>query len=218
MKIDVMCSDPKHPVMDSLRAWEAGQRALGHDVRLIHDRSDLSSGDFLFLVSCSQIITAAQRGQYRAALVLHASDLPRGRGWSPYIWAVLDGATTITVCLLEAQDPVDSGSVWLRRKFELDGSELLPEINARLFAAELELMSEAVRDFDKITPTPQSGDPGPYMKKRTPEDSRIDPQRSIAAQFDLLRVVDSQRFPAFFDLRGHRYVIRIEKVEKREQE
>ena len=36
--------------------------------------------------------------------------------------------------------------------------------------------------------------------------------RSIAEQFDLLRVADPQRFPAFFDLRGHRYLVRIEKA------
>jgi methionyl-tRNA formyltransferase len=28
----------------------------------------------------------------------------------------------------------------------------------------------------------------------------------------LLRVADPQRFPAFFDLRGHRYLVRIEKA------
>jgi methionyl-tRNA formyltransferase len=212
MKIDVLCSDPAHPVMPALRLWKDAQTETGHEVRLLRERSELTAGDMLFLVSCSQIITPAQRQGYRASLVLHASDLPRGRGWSPYVWAVLGGASRITVCLLEAADPVDSGAVWLRREFTLDGSELLPEINARLFDAEIALMTEAVRDFDRITPVPQTGDPGPYMKKRSPADSRLDPERSIAEQFNLLRVVDSERFPAFFDLRGHRYQIRIEKV------
>ena len=44
-------------------------------------------------------------------------------------------------------------------------------------------------------------------------DSRLDPSRSIAEQFDLLRVADPQRFPAFFDLRGHRYLVRLKKLE-----
>jgi len=59
---------------------------------------------------------------------------------------------------------------------------------------------------------PQDERPPSYYRRRTPDDSRLDPSRSIAEQFDLLRVADPQRFPAFFDLRGHRYVVRIEKA------
>jgi len=218
MKLDVLCSDAAHPVMPHLRAWQEREARAGHEVRLLQDRDQLADGDLLFLVSCSQIIGPELRARYGATLVLHASDLPRGRGWSPYIWAVLGGASKISVCLLEAAEPVDSGAVWLREEFALDGSELLPEINAKLFDAEVSLMSRAVRERDRIVPQPQAGEPGPYLRKRTTEDSRLDPGQSLASQFDLLRVVDSRRFPAFFDWRGHRYVIRIEKVESREHE
>jgi len=50
------------------------------------------------------------------------------------------------------------------------------------------------------------------MPKRTPQHSQLDPHRSIAEQFDLLRVVDNDRYPAFMDFRGARYVIKIEKA------
>ena len=36
------------------------------------------------------------------------------------------------------------------------------------------------------------------MEKRTPADSEIDPGKSILEQFNLLRIVDSERYPAFF--------------------
>ena len=56
----------------------------------------------------------------------------------------------------------------------------------------------------------------PYRTAEEPQDrrqdSRLDPHRPIADQFDLLRVADPDRFPAFFDLRGHRYLVRIEKA------
>ena len=217
MKIDVLCTDPRHPVLPYLQRWKAVQESLGHDVNLINEKADLSGGDLLFLVSCSQVLNNTERGQYRAALVLHASDLPKGRGWSPHVWAILAGESEVTVCLLEAQDPVDSGLVWLRTRFALDGSELLPEINQRLFLAELNLMTEAVQRVGSIEPSPQQGDPGPYMKRRTPADSRLDPHKTIAEQFDLLRTVDSERYPAFFDFRGHRYVIKIDKVDGRDR-
>lgn len=185
----------------------------GHAAMLVFDKTDLQGGDILFLVSCSQMIRDTELKKYKATLVLHASDLPKGRGWSPHIWSILHGANEIIVSLLEASELVDSGAIWLKTKFILEGHELLPEINAKLFAAELLLMTQAVEQFEIIKPMQQAGDPGPYMTKRSPADSQLNPNKTIAGQFDILRVVDSQRYPAFFDYRGKRYLIRIEKVE-----
>ncbi len=216
MKISILCSDKNHPVVGRVQDWMRAMSAQGHSISLFFDKGDLCGGDILFLVSCSQMIRDAERGKYKATLVLHASDLPKGRGWSPYIWSILSGADQITVSLLEASEPVDSGRVWLKTVFALEGHELLPEINAKLFDAELRLMTQAVEQFELIKPMPQTGDPGPYLTKRTPADSRLDPHRTIAEQFDLLRVADSQRFPAFFDYRGTRFVLKIEKAETSE--
>lgn len=213
MKISILCTDPSHPVIKSLKAWLEEMSSKGHSATLVFDKANLQGGDILFLVSCSQMIRDVERKKYEVTLVLHASDLPKGRGWSPHIWSILNGSNRITVSLLEADDPVDSGAIWLKTEFRLEGHELLPEINEKLFAAELLLMTQAVDQFEHISPVQQLGDPGAYMPKRSPADSRLDPNKTIAEQFDVLRVVDSQRYPAFFDHRGKRYLIRIEKGE-----
>ena len=189
----------------------------GHSAWLVYDKAELRGGDILFLVSCRQIIRDAEKEKYKATLVLHASDLPKGRGWSPYIWSILSGGNKITVSLLEASEPVDSGAIWFKTAFELEGHELLQEINAKLFEAQLQLMTLAVEQFQNVRPIKQAGEPGPYMVKRSPADSRLDPNKTIAEQFNLLRVVDSERYPAFFDYQGQRYLIKIEK-EKSEQQ
>jgi len=212
MTITILCTNPTHPVMPWLQRWQAEQQARGHTVSLCADKTELTSGDVLFLVSCGQIIREAERSRFRATLVLHASDLPRDRGWSPHIWRIVEGESRITVSLLEAREPLDSGDIWMKVHFDLAGDELLPEINERLFAAELELMTAAVDGFGTIRPTPQESAVTQYRRLRTADDSRLDPDRSLAAQFDLLRVVDNDRYPAFMDHRGARYVIRIEKV------
>jgi methionyl-tRNA formyltransferase len=211
MKITILSSDAGHPVVRHLRDWVADMQGRGHEATIIFDKADLKGGDILFLVSCGHIVGEKDRGHFRATLVLHASELPRGRGWSPHIWAIVDGARRITVCLLEASEPVDTGDVWLRTEFHLDGHELLSEINEKLFAAELALMTATVERFGTLKAIPQTGDAGPYMKKRTPTHSQLDPNRTIAEQFDLLRVVDNDRYPAFFDHRGKRYTLRIDK-------
>lgn len=213
MNITILCSDKKHPVLSSLQYWSGKMVNKGHVVSIHHEMTDLNGGDILFLVSCSQFINYEKRSKYKSTLVLHASDLPDGRGWSPHIWAIINGATEITVSLLEADDAIDSGPIWLKEKFKLEGHELLPEINAKLFHTELSLMTQAVEQFDCIKPVSQTGNPGKYMPKRSVADSQLDPDKTIAEQFNLLRVVDSERYPAFFNYKGQRYLIRIEKSE-----
>jgi methionyl-tRNA formyltransferase len=212
MQVSILTSDPHHPVVPWLHRWQEEMTSRGHSVELCFDRSALSGGDVLFLVSCGHIVRESERRRYGATLVLHASDLPRGRGWSPHIWAIVAGAREITVCALEAAEKVDTGDVWSRVSFTLEGHELLPEINDRLFSAELTLMTSVIEAREALQPQAQRGEPGPYMRRRTPEDSRLDPDRTIAEQFDLLRVVDNARYPAFFDYRGERYILTIEKA------
>lgn len=213
MKISVLCTDPKHPVVPRLSEWSllTGQR--GHEVTLCHRRSELSAGDILFLVSCAELIPAFVRSTYKAALVVHASDLPSGRGWSPHIWSILHGASEITVSLLEAEDPVDSGPVWFKKKFQLLGHELLGEINEKLFGIELELMTQAVDEFRTVVPQAQPEDGVSYFRRRAPDDSRLDPHRTIADQFELMRVADPARYPNFFEFRGEKYFLTIRKAD-----
>jgi methionyl-tRNA formyltransferase len=214
MKIAILTTDRGHPVFPHLQQWQQAMTGRGHTVSLHLDRKELGEGDMLFLVSCGQIVRQPDREKFRVVLVLHASDLPKCRGWSPHIWAIVQGVKQITLCLLEAAEPVDTGAIWLKTTFTLEGHELLPEINAKLFAAELELMTRGVEGFGSIVPQPQVGEPGPYQPKRSPEDSRLDPDKSLAEQFDTLRVVDNDRYPAFIEHRGQRYLLKIEKTEQ----
>lgn len=211
MKISVLCSSPDHPVHPHLVRWCEIRRAA-HQVELVENAADLNGGDLLFLISCVEIVPAGLRARYRASLVAHASDLPRGRGWSPLVWQILEGRDVITVSLLEAADPVDSGAIWHQVQLHFQGHELADEIHAALFAAELALMDYAVDHLDIVQPRPQAGTPSHY-RRRTPEDSRLDPALSLAEQFNLLRVADPDRYPAFFDHLGHRYEVRITKVD-----
>lgn len=211
MRITILCSDPNHPVMPYLERWRT-EHGAAHDIRLVGKVADAGEGDLLFLVSCTEIVKPEVRARFRHALVLHASDLPEGRGWSPHIWSVLRGDESLTLSLLAAADPVDTGDIYRQEKIPLDGTELCDEINRKLFEAELRLMSWALAHAGDTPPRAQAGEAS-YWPRRTPEDSRIDPSLPLAQVFDRLRVADPIRYPAFFDYRGARYVLRLEKVE-----
>lgn len=213
MKISILCSDLYHPVAPLLGRW-AELNTPAHEVEVVQTKGALVGGDILFLISCHELIGKDVQALYKATLVIHASDLPLGRGWSPHIWQVLEKQQLIKITLLEAADMVDSGAIWTQVDLRLEGHETFAEINAKLFDAELALMDFAVLNLDNIEPRPQDGRAPTYYPKRTPADSRIDPRQSIADQFDLLRVADPERFPAFFELHGHRYLIHISKDEQ----
>lgn len=213
MRISLLCSDEQHPVNRHLEQWIAAQKGK-YRIELIRKKSELSGGDILFLISCAEIVGATERATYKSTLVLHASDLPHGRGWSPHIWQILDGATEITLSLLEAEDKVDSGRIWKKLRFPIPPHALWDEINARLFDAEIELIDFAVREFKKVCPNRQDQIIEPsYYPRRTPSDSKIDPLKSIASQFNKIRVCDPNRFPAFFELHGKKYKLTLEKFD-----
>jgi methionyl-tRNA formyltransferase len=212
MNISILCTDRLHPVIERLNEWVKSMAFKQHKISLVFDKTELLGGDILFLVSCGQMIGDHERAKYKSTLVLHASDLPKRRGWSPHIWSILDGENEITVSLLEATKPIDTGLIWLKTSFVLEGHELIDEINNKLFDAEIFLMTCAIDGIEKINPSAQVGDPGSYMKKRSPADSEIDPEKSILEQFNLLRIVDSDRYPAFFYHHGYKYQIKIKKV------
>lgn len=212
MKISILCSDPNHPVNSYLKNW-ADSRGKDHQIEIVQSKQQLAGGDILFLVSCSEIITSKDRSLYRAALVLHASDLPSGRGWSPHIWEVIGGAQEITTSIIEAEDKVDSGDIWGQVKFHVPKHALWDEINKSLFEAEIQLIDFAIAHIDDVKPKSQSAECEPkYYRKRNSEDGRVDPQKSIADQFDLIRVSDPVRYPSFFEHLGQRYLLKVEKV------
>lgn len=211
MKVTLLCSDAKHPVNPYLEKWIKEKRSF-LTVELVRRKSEAAGGDLLFLISCSEIVTAKDRARYAATLVLHASDLPQGRGWSPHIWELSQGAEGITLSLLEAEDKVDSGRIWKKKYIPVPKHALWNEINHHLFQAEIELIDFAIDNFGSITPQPQPLDTvATYHPRRTPADSEIDPSKSIAEQFDLIRVCDPNRFPAYFVHRGQRYLLKVEK-------
>ena len=75
------------------------------------------------------------------------------------------------------------------------------------------MIDKVVTCWGKLIPRIQSTDNEvSYYPKKTSLDSKLDPHKSIAEQFNLIRVSDPNRYPAFFDLYWKRYKLTIEKM------
>ncbi len=215
MKITLICSDELHPVNEYLKIWiEKNEKLVSID--LVRSVRDIKGGDILFLVSCTDIVTDEDRSRYRASLVLHASDLPNGRGWSPHIWELSRGADFITLSLLEADAKIDCGRIWKKVHIPVPRHALWDEINHLLFQAEIELINFAIDNIETIMPEKQlDSEHVVYHPRRTPKDSQIDPTKSISDQFNNIRTCDPNRFPSYFQHLGHRYLIKLEKYDEK---
>ena len=185
----------------------------GHRVLWVHNKEDLQPGDLCFYLSCSQIVPADILSKYRHNLVVHESALPSGKGWSPLTWQILEGNNQIPVTLFEAAEKVDSGVIYAQQWLEFKGHELIDELRKAQAKATIQLCKRFVDGYPQICEKAQeqAGDESFYLCRQA-ADSQLDPAQTIEAQFDLLRVMDNQRYPAFFDLNGHRYFLRIDRT------
>ena len=183
----------------------------GHAVRWIHHPADLAPGDVCLLLSCGRLLSAEHLALHRHNLVVHESALPQGQGWSPMTWQILEGASQIPITLFEATAELDSGPIYLQHTIALQGTELVEEWRSLQAEATIALCLEWLDRYAEVLEQarPQQGD-ACYYRRRRPADSELDPQRSLAEQLNLLRVVDNQRYHAFVELRGRRYELLIQ--------
>jgi methionyl-tRNA formyltransferase len=211
VNITILCSSQDHPVWPRLAAWCERMRPH-HQTSLVTTAAEVGSGDLLLLISCSEIIRRPTRSRFGKVLVIHASDVPFGRGFAPLNWQIIEGKSEVVVTLMEAADKVDSGDVWAKQTMRFEGHELFNEIFEKLFETELNLMDFAVENFHSVIPVPQPPIEGSYYRRRVPEDNHIEPHQTIEQIFDLARVSDPHRYPLHFDYRGQRYALTLRKL------
>ena len=185
---------------------------LGYNVNWAYDHSTEITGDVRFLLSYSKLLTDESLEKFKYNLVIHESDLPKGRGWSPMSWQIRRGESQITFSMIFAETCVDSGNIIAQKQYRLDGSELSD--NWRLIQGQIttELCLKFINEYPSILnhQRKQSG-VGSYFRKLTPLDSELNLRQTIDEQFDVLRTVDNEKYPAYFVKNGQKFLIKIMK-------
>ncbi|MCP5102848.1 MAG: methionyl-tRNA formyltransferase [bacterium] len=214
LKISILVDNSNSWIVPFAQKLEQ-ELAKTYDVKLYFNAGDLLQGDMLFLLGCISIVPPEVLKRFKNNLVIHESDLPKGRGWSPLSWQVLENKNRIPITLFEAVEEPDAGPVYLKDHIELDGTELLPEIKQKQGKKTIELVYRFLEKWTDIKGEFQKGEPS-YYRRRTRQDDKIAPEKSIIENFNHLRIVDNEKFPAWFEYKGHRYILKIYKQEKKE--
>lgn len=185
-------------------------------IEFVNDHRTVESRyDVCFLLGYSRIVKNDFINSHSYCLVVHASDLPHGKGMSPLTWQVLEGSLSITFSLFQAIEELDKGDIFIKKELKLKGDELVADLRDKQFSMTLDLVCEFINNFDEIIPIKQQGDGFRYAS-RGPQDSELDIDKTINEQFNLLRVCDNDNYPAFFYHNGTKYILKIFKESNEE--
>jgi methionyl-tRNA formyltransferase len=104
MKIQILTDNPNSWIVPFISDLKNELEKNGNTVTHLLKPSDVKKGDVLILLSCENKFSNLQLNKYN--LVVHESDLPKGKGWSPLTWQVIEGKKRIPITLFEATENI----------------------------------------------------------------------------------------------------------------
>ncbi|HHV71416.1 MAG TPA: methionyl-tRNA formyltransferase, partial [Clostridia bacterium] len=165
MIITLLCDNPNSWIVPYIKELENELKKQGHEVHSIDHYSKISKGDLAFFLGCEQIVPKNYLKLNKHNLVVHESDLPKGKGWSPLTWQILEGKNEIPITLFEAEESVDAGDIYLQDVIKLQGTELLSEIKHKQGVLTQKLVLEFIERYPNITGRKQEGEETYYRKR-----------------------------------------------------
>lgn len=208
----IFCTSENSWIIEYLKIF-LNELKKKYRVKLIFSHKSLKkSNDIIFYLGYDKLVSAKYLSLSQINLVVHESDLPKDKGWSPVTWGVLKGKNQFIATLFKPDERVDSGNFFLKKRFIIHKDCLIDEIRKKQFGVTKLLINEFLRKYPKILQKEikQKGKSN-FLKKRTPKDSKININKSLRSQFDHLRTLDAKRYPGWFILRGKKFKISIDK-------
>lgn len=216
MKITILLDMPDSFLHDYVAELIKELEKRGHEIYFCKNYKDITSGEIAFILGSRAILPKETLSLNKHNLVVHPSKLPEGRGSASLVWKILEGENTVYITLFEAAEKVDKGDIYYQDKIELEGHELNDETRHKQAMKTIVLVLRFIDNYPTIKGYKQTGK-STYYRIRTPEDSELNIDRTIREQFNLLRVVDNKRYPAFFRYKGHKYILKIYKEDSQDK-
>jgi|GEM_PF-244762 len=171
--------------------------------------------DYFFSVHFPYIIPQSVLDVPRiGGLNLHPAYLPFNRGWHTPSWAILE-QTPYGATLHWVDEGTDTGDIALQRRVEVQPTDTADTLYARVLAAEIELLREAIPLLESraLPRIPQEGQGTAHVKSDLTRMRRIDLDQHMQAR-DLLRQIralttNRDDEAAYFEVDGERYLVQL---------
>ena len=108
-------------------------------------------------------------------LGVHPSDLPSYRGGSPIQHQIIDGIVRTKCSLFKIEEKLDAGDIWGKSSLMLDGHSM-DEIFENIKLSTIDLITTFLNNCDDVKPQSQNLAHGSYFKRRSPHQSRLEPE------------------------------------------
>lgn len=142
--------------------------------------------------------------------VFHSSDLPKGRGWAPLFYTIINKERYLTQTLFYADADIDSGPIIAKAKYPLNSLMTVSDLRVIDDFLTWALVDMYIGKMSrrKLNATPQNHAEATYWDRRYPKDSRIDATKSLAELYDSIRALPDN-LPAFFEKDGATVEVRL---------
>ncbi len=188
-------------------------------------RADLANvlgpfeGSLLLSIGFPFLLKQEHLALFPLCLNVHPTLLPRYRGPTSGAHILMNNETESGATVHLIDEGMDTGPIVLQRRVALSRFDTIRSLMRKVYAIEPELICEAIERVSspEFRPEPQAEQLAScYPHVRTPNDSRIDPERSLTELFDAIRACDPEDYPAHFYLEGQKVCIRLWRPERPE--
>lgn len=166
--------------------------------------------DLMMTVNWRYLIPASVYRRPRlGTFVFHDSLLPEYRGFSPTVWAIINGEDHTGVTLFEMADSVDAGDILDQERISIGPDDTISVVMERVTEAYLMLLERNLRRLlDGTAPRfPQDHTKATFTCKRLPEDNLIDWTQPSERIYNLIRAVTAPYPGAYTYFEGKKLTV-----------
>jgi methionyl-tRNA formyltransferase len=187
---------------------------VGLEVKIVENRKDAEDSIQLMnpdlcLVVCwywllsNSLINSIQYG----VIGIHNSLLPRYRGGSPLVWAIINGEQEAGFSIFSLVSDMDAGDIWLQEKVEIFPTDTIATMMDKIEDRILRSLNDKWCALlnGKIAPTKQLDVDATYCAQRVPADGRIDWKQSAKEVYDFIRA-QTLPYPGAFSVYGDKRI------------
>ena len=166
--------------------------------------------DIVFIIGYTKILKSNFLEKNKLNLVVHESNLPRGKGFSPVQNQIREGKTRIKINLIKAELKPDSGAICESTWMNIPRYLIYDEIRDIQAKTTKKLIIKFLKKYPLINFLKQKGRSS-FYKKLTTKDDMLNTNKSLRQLFNKLRTADNLNFPNYFFIHGKKFYIKIYK-------